>query len=338
MARTRTIQNNFTSGELSPRMEGRSDFPKYQNAVKTMENLIPLKFGGAVRRPGTRFVAEAKDSTKKTRLIPFEFNDTQAYIVEVGNLYMRFYRNGGRIESPPLTPVEIVTPYLEAELFDLQFAQSADVMWITHRNHQPRKLTRTSHTAWSLTLYAPTYNPFTSSGDFPRSVAFFQERLGFAGTDNDPQTVWLSKSGDFEDQGSGTGADSDAIKITIASGKVNVIQWIAQARGLMIGTLGGEFQLTGGGVNDAVTPSNVIVKDEGTRGSALLQPIKVGNILLFLQRVKRKLRELVFSFDVDNFVSPDLSVLAEHITEGGITQMDYQQELQSTVWLVRSDG
>lgn len=161
MARVAALVTNFTAGEISPRLEGRVDLAKYRDGCRIMNNMVPQVYGGVRRRPGTRFVAEVKDSARKTRLLPFIFSTTQAYIVEVGHLYMRFYKDGGQIVSgSPAVPVEIATPYTEAQLADLQWVQSADVMWLTHPSHKPRKLSRTSHTSWTLTEADIRNGPF----------------------------------------------------------------------------------------------------------------------------------------------------------------------------------
>ena len=89
MARLRPIQTNMTAGELSPKLAGQVNLDKYKNGAETVENYTIFKQGGATRAPGTRFVKEVKDSTAKTILVPFEFNITQAYILEFGNLYIR---------------------------------------------------------------------------------------------------------------------------------------------------------------------------------------------------------------------------------------------------------
>lgn len=150
MAKTRQIFNSFNAGEWAPIMEGRSDLAKYHNACHEITNAICLKQGGVTRRPGTRFVAEVKTSAKKTRLIPFIFSTLQTYVIEIGEFYMRFYKNGARIESPPGTPVEISTSYLEGDLFDIHFTQSADVLYLVHKDHWPLTLSRISDTSWQL--------------------------------------------------------------------------------------------------------------------------------------------------------------------------------------------
>lgn len=157
MARVQTIFTSFAAGELTPRFNGRPDFAKYHVGCRTLANFVPLPLGAADKRPGTRFVNEVKDSSKRTALMRFEFSTTQAYQIEFGHLYCRFYKDDGRIESPPGTPVEIVSPYAESDLFDaknhsrLKFNQSADTLYLWHPTTAPRKLTRTSHTSWTLT-------------------------------------------------------------------------------------------------------------------------------------------------------------------------------------------
>jgi hypothetical protein len=396
MARVAAQLTNFTAGELSPRLDGRNDLAKYSAGCSTVENMVIYPHGAAARRPGTQYIASVKTAAAKTRLIPFEFSTEQTYILEFGNTYIRFYRNNGQIESGG-SPYEIVSPYLTAELFDIKFAQSADVMYITHPNHQTRKLSRTGHTAWTLTAVEFTNGPFldsnittttftpasaavgtgvnvtasaitginsdsgfqttdvgrqirigvgyaiitartsttvvvvtittaiantTANADwslgsfstttgFPSCVSFFEQRLVFAGTINNPQTVYFSKSGDYESMDAnigGTIADDDAIIYTIASNQVNAIRFMTSTRTLIIGTAGGEFTVSGGGDNNAVTPTNILIKKQSNHGAANVNAVSVGNATLFLQRAKRKIRELAYNFDVDGYQAPDLTI------------------------------
>ena len=99
MPRTTLALTSFVSGEFSAKMDGRTDFEKYSSGVKTMENFLVHPQGAATRRVGTQHIAEVKDSTKKTRLIPFEFSTTQTYILEFGDQYIRFFKDKGQILS-----------------------------------------------------------------------------------------------------------------------------------------------------------------------------------------------------------------------------------------------
>ena len=149
MAKVTTAKQNFTAGELSPRLTGRTDLGRYDNGAQLIENFLVQPHGGLTRRPGTEFIREVKTSSAKTRLIPFQFNVEQAYILEFGNQYFRVYKDGGIVVSGG-NPVEFATPYTTAQLDDIKFAQTADVMYIAHPDHAPRKITRTAHTAWTV--------------------------------------------------------------------------------------------------------------------------------------------------------------------------------------------
>ena len=340
MPRTTLALTSFVSGEFSAKMDGRTDFEKYSSGVKTMENFLVHPQGAATRRVGTQFIAEVKDSSKKTRLIPFEFSTEQTYILEFGDQYIRFYKDKGQILSGGVA-YEIASPYLEAELFDIKFAQSADVMYICHPNHDVRKLSRTGHTSWTLSTVSFTTTGLTlnisGADDRPSCVSFFEQRLVFANTNNNPQTLWFSKAGDYENFTVGTNAD-DAMVYTIASNQVNAIQYLKAVRTLVVGTSGGEFTVSADGTDASITPTNVTIKRQSSFGSANVDAIPAGNAILFLQKAKRKIRELAYNFDSDGYVAPDLCILNDTVTKSGITQMIFQQEPDSIIWCVRDDG
>jgi len=154
MADSSPILTNFTSGELSPRLNGRIDMDKYYNGASTISNFVVLMHGGLTKRPGTRFIREIKTSSGSNsgaRLVPFVFSKTQAYVLEFGHNYIRFYKDEGIIVSSGTTPYEIATTYTAAQLDELEFVQSADILYIVHGSHEPAKLSRTGHTAWTLT-------------------------------------------------------------------------------------------------------------------------------------------------------------------------------------------
>ena len=94
MARVSTIVTNFRAGELSPRLEGRVDLEKYNEGVQTLQNMVSLPQGGITRRSGTYYAGASKDGGK-VRLMSFEYSDEQAYVLEFGLNYIRFYKDGG---------------------------------------------------------------------------------------------------------------------------------------------------------------------------------------------------------------------------------------------------
>ena len=470
-------QTSFNAGELSPLLKGRPSLDKFKNGCETMENFIPQIQGPARKRPGTRFVAEVKDSADVTRLLPFEYSTTQAYVLEFGDSYVRFYLDGGVVESSPGVPYEITSPYTSAQVGALEYAQSADVVYITHPDHAPYKLARVSALSWTLTavtfawppfndentgaitltasaltgaitltasaslfvagdvgsyfkiseVSASKYNQWTTgvaytSGDivyylgniyesgttasagtrppihttgaesdgavtwtflhdgagyaqitgytsatlvnatvikrlpttsattrwsegawstrrgYPHAVTFYEDRLWFAGSASRPQTLWASTSGDYENHKYGTN-DDDALNYTINTQDMNTIEWLAPTKVLAIGTVNGEFTLSATQISDPVTPTNVKITPQTTFGSAPdVKPLRVGSVILFLQRAGRKLREYAYQFDTDSFVAPNMNVLADHVTESGVVEMAYQQEPNQIIWAARADG
>ena len=487
MARVHPFQTNFTAGELSPKLHGQIDFKKYNNGVETLKNMVVFPQGGATRRYGTRFVCEVKNSANTTRLIPFEFNIEQTYILEFGNQYIRFYKDNGQITeatkaisgitkaNPAVVTTathgysngdhiwindvggmtelngrrftianvtsttfelsgvdssnyttytsggtaakvyEIATEYTSAQLAELQFAQSADVMYIVHESHEPTKLTRTGHTSWSITdvdfekgpyldenttsttltasattvgtgrtltasddLFASTdvgrlfklgtghgkitgftdatqvtvevLVALTSNGSttwslgaysdttgFPRAVSFFEQRLVFAGSTSYPQTIWGSQSGLYENFDEGDAEAADAFIYTIAANRVNAIRWLAPSKDLMVGTAGSEFKVSRP-TGEPLQPDNINIQQQTSYGVYPLRPIQIGNLILFVQRQQRKVRQLYYRFEDDAYTAPDMTILAEHITEGGITEVDYAQEPDAIYWAIRNDG
>lgn len=423
MARAAHLLSTFNAGEWSPELYGRVDLDKYRNACRQIENFVLLAQGPATRRPGTAFVAHAKDD-QAVRLIPFEFSTAQAYIIEAGENYFRFYMNGGRIETAPGIAYEIATPYPLAAVRRLKWAQSADVLYLCHPDFAPRKLARSGHTDWSLnaidfqdgpyldentgtitlapaattgagvTLTASTdlfaaedvgrlvrikhgtqwgwakITAFVSTtqvtiairGDFggtgavtnwrlgawsartgwPGTVTFYEERLFLANCRDQPQTLWGSVAGAYESFGpsaaDGTVRDDHSLNFTIADDRVNAIRWMSAGKTLALGTTGGEFNLSASSLNEAVTPSNVMVRRETTNGSAEIRPERVGAAVLYVQRAERKLFEMAYSFENDAFNSPEMTLLARHLTLPGIAEIAFQAEPWSILWVAARDG
>lgn len=591
MAKASPILENFNSGEMSPLLAGRVGFDKYPNGASILENFIPTTQGPNQRRAGTRFVYEVKDSAKKVLLVPFEYSVTQAYMLEFGDYYVRFYtwdavtKVRGIVESSPGVPLEVVTPYAEADLRNvdgtprLRYVQSGDFLYLAHSGYQPRILKRLSATSFSLELFESTGGPWKSLNDtgigvgasaetgavtltstsalftashvgslfymeepntnsnktwevgkaitagmrrrsdgktyealnsattgtskpvhtegalldgdagvqwqyrdpgygyaritefvsatqvkatvidrlpstlvnvasapvktissisnnggnvqavvtghgyavgadvlvnltiqktnpigltstleysanhqviavvdsnnvlldapwstatssspgststfvsgnvqqrgalstrwsfgewsnaegWPSDVAFFRERLWWARK----QQVWGSVSADFTDYSPKTYGQVTAdmaITVTLVSGKINDVQWLAEDRDLVAGTAGGEFaigELTNG---EPLGPSNRRARIMSRFGSRAIPPIKNVEALLFVQRSGLKARETYYDFGSDGYKSSDTTVLAEHITASGIVQMAFAADPDQVVWSIRADG
>ena len=556
MARVSSIVTNFRAGELSPRLEGRIDLQKYNEAAQTLQNMLVFPQGGTTRRPGTKFAGRSKDGGK-VRIVNFEFSDEQAYVLEFGVNYIRFFKDGGilteavktitaitkanpavvtsnshgfsngdrvfissvvgmtqvnnleftvagattntfqlsGVNSSAYTAyssggtagkiVEVTTTYNATDIFELNHAQSADVLFLVHKDHEPAKLTRTTatsftladidfvdgpyldenitdttitasantgtgitltasaslfesghvgaifqfrenvqigHEAWAAStayaqndlvhfngnLYKKTDSGSDTSGNqppvhlegsetygvitwqyqhsgtgfvkitavgsatsatanvqehnflvlpavatagttqwsegafsikrgYPRAIGFYEERLYLAGTTHQPQSIFGSVTADFENHTPGT-EDDAAVNITIASDQVNVIKHLLPARFLQVLTTSSEFTLSGGTGTTPVTPTNINVLRETTFGSSDIRPLRAGNSTILIQKGLEKVKEITFDLDTDGLLGVDLSILADHLPRGGLTDMIWQQEPELILWFVHSDG
>ena len=158
--RANAIQTNFTSGEVSPQMYGRVDAAKYQNGAAMLRNFIVRPQGGITRRSGTQYAATAQ-YTSYTRLIPFTASVASSYVLEFGNLYIRFYFNGALVVNATTSnPVQVTSPYYSQDLDQIVVTQSADVMFITHPNYPPQVLTKVDSANWTLVPYVAEDGPY----------------------------------------------------------------------------------------------------------------------------------------------------------------------------------
>lgn len=431
MAKASVLQSNFNGGELSPLLYGRPEIDKYSIGLKTCLNFVPMVQGPVNRRPGTGFVVEVKDSSAFTRIIRFEFNVEQAYVLEFGNLYVRFMKDHGQIVDG--TPVELTTTYTTAQLSAIRFVQSTDTLYLVHPDHPVRKIERLSDISWTITdlvfrdgPYIPTNStattltlsgttgsvtvtasavtginndtgfqptdvnriirwkdpagkwtwlqitavgsttsatativgPDASAGTatinwrlglwsgttgYPAAIGFHQDRLFLGGSRDYPQRNDGSVVNDFENfrptEVDGTVVDDNAVTRDLSADSVNAVLWYDEDdKGLLVGTAGGIWVIRPNDNGGRITPSNIDAKRSRKYASAPIQPVRVGGALLFVQKALRKVRELFYMFEDDGFKAPDMTLIAEHITKSGITDVAYQAEPQSIAWFCLTDG
>lgn len=174
---------NFTAGEWSRLMDGQVTLAQRSSACRTVENFIILTQGAAAKTPGTYFIAEVKDSAKAVRLIPFQFSTTQAYAIEMGDLYARYFKDKGQIMAGG-APYETGSPYTLADLGNVRSCQDKDLMYLFHNNYPIHKLTRLGHDNWLFENAAIMGGPFLprqSSGETGTNLAIngdFEENTG----------------------------------------------------------------------------------------------------------------------------------------------------------------
>lgn len=174
---------------------------------------------------------------------------------------------------------------------------------------------------------------------FPRSCCLFQQRMVYAGTTYQPQSVWGSVIGDYENFTYGT-LDDDAFMHEIGSDERLFVMWMtAHNNSLLVGTSSAEYVLQGSNAgDDPVTPSNVQIKRQCSIGSARIRPIQAGGAVLHVQRDTEKLYELTYSLSTYGYDDNDITQFAEHIMRGGVKAMAFQRQPDPIVWVVRNDG
>jgi hypothetical protein len=178
---------------------------------------------------------------------------------------------------------------------------------------------------------------FSGERGYPRAVAMHEQRLIFGGTTYQPNAVWGSAIDDFENFQKGTTA-SDAFGFTLAASEGNRINWMYSQSQLLIGTSGDEWTIGSADSSASLSATNVQASRQSSYGSKYMRAALVNDVLLFVQRNGRKVRELVYELNKDGWVAPDLTLLAEHITNGEIVEVAYQQQPDAVLWCVRGDG
>ena len=182
-----------------------------------------------------------------------------------------------------------------------------------------------------------SFGSFSSTRGYPRSVAMHEQRLCFGGTSSQPNTIWCSQIDNFENFKTGVTA-SDAVQFTLAASEGNRINWMYSQSQLLIGTSGDEWTIGSADSSASLSATNVQASRQSSYGSKYMRAALVNDVLLFVQRNGRKVRELVYELNKDGWVAPDLTLLAEHITSGEIVEVAYQQQPDAVLWCVRGDG
>lgn len=449
-------QTAFSRGELSKRIHDRPELDHYKLGLAVARNWIILRHGAICRRPPTEFIAEIADSSDEAKLIPFTFNTDQSYILELTDQNMRVYKDGGVVLDGG-SPVDVALPFSNAEMQELDYTQSNDVLYVTHKSYYPRRLTRTSHVDWQLnnisfvdgpygakngtgtemtpggsiianastsvsfdytsgindgdglssddigryiryehpgesttpavtgpttgqhvawgqiTAVADTTNctvlwlgsagietlsgvtlvnnvhasthwwlgDFFKADTYPHRCGFYGNRLFFARSNLKPKTLWSSTSGGYEtntpSDKDGSVEDDHAFVSTVTGDTGIEILWLAEGKVLQFGTQAAAriFQSTDG---DLVAPDNRKQTRESSDGAADIKPVQIGAVTLYVEFGGRAVREMVYSFQEDSYITPDASILSEHLLKSGVKDWAYAQTPNSTVWIALNNG
>lgn len=329
------FQTNFSGGVLSENAFGRIDTTLYNNGLKKGENIIIENPGGATRRPGTLFVKEFEEDY--VRLLPFTFNTQQVYLLVFTELRVDMFRDDALVAS-------VVTPYTAEQVAELDFAQSADSMVLTHGDHSVQVLRRLATDAdWELIPVPFESQPvelrcedglrpepggtcsdasepteqavWGELNGFPKYCTFFQGRLYLAACNLLPQNVWGSVVHDFFNFAIGTGEDADAIYDILDTDFMNPIVAIYAEKALYVFSTGDEF------VNSAavITPAASSWQRASKYGSfGTVRPVAFDAGIVYLDRSGRTIRQMIFEDSIKSFDSTAISMYSESLIKAPV--------------------
>lgn len=179
---------------------------------------------------------------------------------------------------------------------------------------------------------------FSKVQGYPAAIGVHERRLVFGGTAAKPLSLWMSATDDLLNFRTGT-KDDDGIHVTLASSQQDPIRWIASQRRLYIGTAGGEWVFGSENSDNPVSPTNLAAREHTSYGSAAALPaLRINDGIFFVERQGRRLREFAYLIDRESYGAADLTRLAEHLTESGITQLAWQANREPFLWAVTARG
>jgi hypothetical protein len=180
---------------------------------------------------------------------------------------------------------------------------------------------------------------FNGANEYPSAVGYYQQRRVFANTNEETETVYMSRSGLPKNfTVSSPSQDDDAVTFTLTGRQVNEVRHVVDAGAMIALTSGGEHAIEGD-ASGVVKPSAVNNKQYGYNGSATLPPIVVGGTVIYVQARGSLVRDLDFSYEADGYRGNELTIFSSHLVDGYTVQdWSFQQIPQSVVWMVRDDG
>lgn len=195
------VLTSLSGGELGPTFYGRFDLPVYAQGVKTMQNFVPLREGGATTIGGSEFIA---DIPGRCRLEPFIISPDLSYVLVFTPGHLRIWKYGTTDLG-----IDIATPYSEADLRKLRFCQSTSWFVITTRDHPPKLLKYLGADSFSTDagalqnytadlVYTAGRQPFKGAGNYPALAIFFVGRIWFFSSYNKPEGVWASNTFEYK--------------------------------------------------------------------------------------------------------------------------------------------
>ena len=343
------LQNNFISGEINPMMEGRLDSEKYQTGLSLCENFIPTRLGSLIKRPGTQYIATLSGITS-ARLVLFDAGVNGKFMAEFSPLKIRFWTQAGALVQHSGSPFEIVTTYTATELSELSCVMNKGVMYIVHHSHKPAIIQKTTTPA-PFTLTEPTFTggrTFAAAGDYPSCQAFKGGRWYLAATDNEPNSIFASRTPDtstgdrftdftFSDtiEGVVTVLSTHAIYLQETDMYGSKINWLVNQKRILAGA-GRSIWMDGGVI---ATPASFDMSVTLNGGCNSTYPKALDNYVIYAGIGGRSLNVMQYRTDDDGYINAEVSLTARHMIASGIKAFSLLNgENGSVIWVLCNDG
>lgn len=345
---SKSIITDFTYGEISRKSDGRSDLGAYYKSCSELRNMYVTPQGVASRMPGTEFVTAylgAVTDYVAVRIIPFWIDEDKSYIFVFTPAHAYWIKEGTKPDNLSTQEIKdgssnaFTVTGTDAQKIDqienFQYAQYNDSLFLCHPIMGLRKITYSGGSFVWATSSGPT-----GFGN-PSAITTMQQRLFLGGFSSKPDYYAGSKSGYPETWtfNENPVTSTTAFNFQLSAGRdYSGIRWLASNEdGLVAGTATSEVVIPGG--EGGITALN----GGGQRltscyGSCKLQALKMGLSLLFVGRTGERLREYAFTGVEGSANSPDLTVLADDILEGGVKQMCFQNSPFECLFVLRNDG
>jgi hypothetical protein len=222
VANVRVLKHSFSGGEISRELLGRMDVAKVQAGLDTCRNFMVMPHGVITNRPGFQYVREVKNSANFTRLIQFSFSSNQTFCIELGAGYFRFHTLAGTLLSGGV-PYEVANSYAQADLANINYVQSGDVITLVHPNYPPAELKRFSNTNWTFTSIS-----FASQTSAPTGVSASATYPNAGTPKNFAYVITALNSLGYEESAGSTPSNTVSNDLTI-TGNYNTVTWSAVA-------------------------------------------------------------------------------------------------------------
>jgi hypothetical protein len=180
-----------------------------------------------------------------------------------------------------------------------------------------------------------TEGAFSDFRGHPRTVTFHEDRLWFCGTNLEPATIYASVSGDYFNFLQGTQVDSSIKRVPDSP---EPAQWMVSKKVVRLGTSGGAMTIQSVDDRENINVDTINTPSQSEFGSEYIQGVLTNDVVVYAQKSGRKIREMIYNWEEENYRSNDITILSEQVTEGGVVEMFLQKQPDQIIHCVKGNG